>query len=92
MLNLIAKDFKRLFANKNSVKKNVAAIFISLLAFACLIAVEYIVFSLLLKKLQTYAQATMPFLTVFLAIVSIIMVFINISRANTRHHSEEMNG
>ena len=82
MLNLIAKDFKRLFANKNSVKKNVAAIFISLLAFACLIAVEYIVFSLLLKKLQTYAQATMPFLTVFLAIVSIIMVFINISRAN----------
>ena len=82
MLNLIAKDFKRLFANKNSVKKNVASIFISLLAFACLVAVEYIVFTLLLKKLQTYAQATMPFLTVFLTLVSAVMIFTNMSRAN----------
>ena len=82
MLNLVAKDFKRLFANKNSAKKNVASIFISLLAFACLIAVEYVVFTLLLKKLQTYAQATMPFLTVFLALISVVMIFTNMSRAN----------
>ena len=82
MLNLVAKDFKLLFANKNSVKKNVASIFMSLLAFACLIGIEYVVFSLLLKKLQTYAQATMPFLTLFLSFVSIVMIFINMSRAN----------
>ena len=82
MLNLIAKDFKLLFANKNSVKRNVASIFMSLLAFACHIAIEYVVFTLLLKKLQTYAQATLPFLTLFLFFVSIVMIFINISRAN----------
>ena len=82
MLNLVAKDFKLLFANKSSVKKNVASIFLSMLAFACLIAIEYVLFSLLLKKLQNYAQATLPFLTLFLCFVSVIMIFINISRAN----------
>ena len=82
MLNLVAKDFKLLFANKSSVKKNVASIFMSMLAFACFIAIEYVVFSLLLKKLQNYAQATLPFLTLFLLFVSVIMIFINISRAN----------
>ncbi len=47
MLNLIVKDFKLLFANKNSLKKNIASAFTSALAVACLLAIEIYVFSML---------------------------------------------
>lgn len=82
MLALIVKDFKLLFANKNSLKKNIVSAFMSVLAWAIVIAIEIFVFTMLLRKLQGYDQATLPFLTLFLFIISIVMIFLNIFRAN----------
>ena len=82
MLNLIVKDFKLLFANKNSLKKNIASAFTSALALVCFLAIEIYVFTMLLGKLQEYDQATLPFLTLFLFIISVLMIFMDMFQAN----------
>ena len=89
MLNLIVKDFKLLFANKNSLKKNVASAFASALAIACFLAIEIYVFTMLLGKLQDYAQATLPFLTLFLFIISVVTVFMDMFLANRLFFNKE---
>ena len=82
MINLIVKDFKVLFANKNSVKKNIVSAFLSTLALACLLAIEVFVFTMLLKKFQEYDKATLPFLTLFLFIIAVLMTILDILQAN----------
>ena len=82
MINLIVKDFKLLFANKNSVKKNVVSALLTALALACLLAIEVFVFTMLLKKFQEYNNATLPFLTLFLFIISVLMTFLDVLQAN----------
>lgn len=82
MLNLIVKDFKLLFASKNSLRKNIMSAFTSALAIAVFLAIEVFIFTMLLNKLQSYNKATFPFLTLFLFIISILMIVLNIFRAN----------
>ena len=82
MINLIVKDFKLLFANKNSVKKNVASAILTAFALVCLLALEVFVFTMLLKKFQEYDKATLPFLTLFLFIISVLMMFLDVLQAN----------
>lgn len=82
MLNLIVKDFKLLFVSKNSLRKNIMSALTSALALAIFLAIEVYIFTMLLNKLQDYNKATLPFLTLFLFIISVVMVFLNIFRAN----------
>jgi hypothetical protein len=82
MINLIVKDFKLLFANKNSLKKNIVSAVLTALALACLLAVEVFVFTMLLKKFQEFDKATLPFLTLFLFIIAVLMMVLDILQAN----------
>lgn len=74
MLNLLAKDFKLIFAKKDSVKKQVLSSIFSVLVIAILIAIETFIFQVLLNKIKNYYQAPISFLTLFLFIISILMI------------------
>ena len=82
MLNLLLKDFKLLFAGKDSLKKNILSAIGNALLLAIFVVIEMFIFSTILKKLRTYSNATIPFLTFFLFIVSCIIILLDTVQAN----------
>lgn len=82
MLTLIAKDFKLLFSAKGSVKKRILSALVVLLMIGFVVGIEIFIFSTILDTVQTYRNATIPFMTVFLFIISCLMILLNTSRAN----------
>lgn len=82
MLSLIAKDFKLFFASKGSAKKRALSAITSILMVAVVIAIELFLFTAILKNVKQFNNASMPFLTLFLFIISCLMILINTVRAN----------
>ena len=89
MLTLIAKDFKLLFAAKGSAKKRILSAISTLLMIGFVIGIEIFIFSTILDTVRTYKNATVPFMTVFLFIISCLMILLNTSRANTLFFDEK---
>ncbi len=74
MLNLLAKDFKLIFARKEDLKKQIfSSIFVALVMVA-LIAIETFIFQVILRKIKTFYQAPTAFITLFLFVISILMM------------------
>lgn len=82
MLNLIAKDFKLLFSANGGSKKKLFSTFMTLLMSLFVIGIEWFVFATILDKIRVYQNATVPFLTLFLFIISCLMIVMNTMRAN----------
>ena len=82
MLNLIAKDFKLLFSAHGGFKKRLFSTLATLFMAAFVVGIEWFLFSTILGKIANYANATRPFLTLFLFIISCLMVLLNIVQAN----------
>ena len=82
MLNLLAKDFKMLFGGKSSVKGKVLSSLFSILVYGAFIAIETFIFSTLVDKLEKYNNATLPFLVLFLAIISVVCIILNMLKAH----------
>ena len=82
MLNLLLKDFKLLFAGKGSVKKNILSALGNFLLIAVFLVIETFIFSTILKKIRNYNNATIPFLTLFLFIVSCVVTLLDTVQAN----------
>ena len=89
MLNLLLKDFKLLFAGKDSLKKNILSAIANVLLFAVFLALESFIFSAILKKIKSYDNATIPFLTLFLFIVSCIIILLDTVQANKLFFNEK---
>ena len=81
MLNLLAKDFKLIFAKKEDIKKQIISSVFMVIVFAALIAIETFIFKLVLDKIKDYYQAPISFLTLFLFIVSVLMMIFAIIQA-----------
>ncbi len=74
MLNLLAKDFKLIFARKDDLKKQIlSSLFVAMIMIA-LIAIETFIFQVILKKIKNFYQAPITFLTLFLFIISVLMM------------------
>ncbi len=82
MLSLIAKDFKLLFASHGSAKKRVLSAITSVLMVAIVIVIELFLFTTILRNVQQFNNASLPFLTLFLFVISCLMILINTVRAN----------
>ena len=82
MLNLLSKDFKLLFRREGTRTKKIITALMETVMIAFIVAVETVLFSMILKKINHYNQAPKAFLTVFLACVSIIMIVLGITRAS----------
>ena len=72
MLTLLAKDFKLIFARKDSLKKTILSLIFSALAIIAVIAIETYVFTVIMDKLKSFYQAPISFLTLFLFIMVIV--------------------
>ncbi len=82
MLILLLKDFKLLFTGKNSLKKNLLSALANVLLLAAFLMIETFIFSMILQKIKNYNNATIPFLTLFLFVISCIMIVLDTVQAN----------
>ena len=82
MLNLIAKDFKLLFSSHGGTKKRILSALATLLMAAFAVGIEWFIFSTILDKIRHYNNAVIPFLTLFLFIISCLMILLNTVQAN----------
>ncbi|MCI5745780.1 MAG: hypothetical protein MR270_05805 [Erysipelotrichaceae bacterium] len=74
MLSLLAKDFKIMFSLKENRKKQFLSVIFNVFVILILIALETVIFQMALNKIKDYYLAPISFLTLFLFIVSILMM------------------
>ena len=82
MLNLLAKDFKLLFSAQGGAKKKILSMLGAVLMAGFVVAIEWFLFSTILDKIRNFNGATRPFLTLFLFIISCLMIFMDMVQAN----------
>ena len=79
MLNILVKEFKLLFwGDKTSIAKKILALIFTGLMLAVFIAIETYLFVMVITKVKVYSGAAPIYLTLFLAIISCIMIVLNI--------------
>lgn len=91
MLSLLLKDFKLLFGGKGSVKQNILSAISSILIFVVFLVIETFMFSMILSKIRNYNNATIPFLTLFLFFISLVMIVLDLMQAHKLFFNEKDN-
>ena len=91
MLNLIAKDFKLLFANKGGKLSRVLSIIFTLAIVALFVYIETTIFTSILDKVKVYNTAGRSFLTIFLFVVMIVLSLFSLITANKLFFNEQDN-
>ena len=81
MLNLIAKDFKLMFAKNGSRSSRIISWVFTLLAGLLFIALETYLFYTILNKVAVYDGAAESFFILFLFIISVLMIFVGVAAA-----------
>lgn len=89
MLNLIAKDFKLMFAKNGSRSTRILSWIFSLLVGASFIVIETYIFYMILNKVSAYDGAGEAFFVVFLFIVSLLMIVVGVFTAKKSFFSEK---
>ncbi len=83
MLNILVKDFKLLlFGDKSSLGKKILSLVFTVLMLGVFIAIEVFLFTMIIDKVKTYNGAAPLYLTLFLFIISCIMIVLNLLTAN----------
>ena len=81
MLNLLVKDFKLMYSREKKLSKRILSTLITIIFIGCFIAIETFFFIAILNKITNYNQAPLAFMTLFLFIISIILMITNIFQA-----------
>ena len=89
MLNLIAKDFKLMFAKNGSRSSKILSWVFSFLAGAIFIGIETYLFRAILSKIGVYDGASESFFILFLFLVAIIMSLIGVEMARKAFFSSD---
>ena len=76
MINLLIKDFKLIYPTTKDLKKRIFSSIFYILIFISFITIETFLFSNILNKIKNYQNAPISFLTLFLFIVSILMIIL----------------
>lgn len=90
MLNLLVKDLKLLFlSDKSSIKKKIMSLIFTALMMIIFVVFEVYLFVMIINKVKIYSNAATAFLTLFLVVISVIMMFLNIGRAHKLFFNEK---
>ena len=89
MLNLLSKDFKLLFKKDKKLSKQIIKIVLLLIFVSCFVALEVFLFSSILKKIGSTKDATRAFTSLFLFIISILVVVTDLLNANKLFFNEK---
>ncbi|MBR2891197.1 MAG: hypothetical protein IKC22_02315 [Bacilli bacterium] len=81
MLTLLVKDFKLMFGKQKGLARQILKILFSIFFIACFIGIEVFLFVTILKKIGNIHQATTAFVTIFLTIISVVIIFSNLFNA-----------
>ena len=90
MLNLLIKDFKMLFlGDSDSLKKKILSLIFTAVMLTSFIVVETFIFNMVINKVKDYSGAAPVFLTLFLFIISCIMIILNLLNAHKLFFNEK---
>ncbi len=89
MLNLLVKDFKLLFHSEKKLSTRILSLVLSTFFVGCFVAIEIFLFSTILTKLGSFHQAQDAFTSLFISIVSIILIVFNLFNANKLFFNEK---
>lgn len=82
MLNLLVKDLKLLlFGDNTSIKKKIFSLVFTVIFLAAFIAIEIFLFTMVINKVKNFSNATPAILTIFLFIISCIMIVVDLFAA-----------
>ena len=83
MLNILVKDFKKFFfTDKASIGKKIISLIFTVLMLAAFISIEVYLFTVIIKDVKSFPGASNVYLTLFLAIISVIMILFNVVNAH----------
>ncbi len=89
MLNLLAKDFKLIFASGGAGKWRIVSSIINVLMTAVVVVLEVFIMSMVLEKLKRYLNAPIAFLSIALFIVSVLMILLTTAQAKKLFFKDE---
>lgn len=81
MINLIYKDFKLLFSSDKGKTQKILSLIFSTVFIGLFVAIEVFIFNMIFQKIENIVYADMAFVTVFLVIISVIMIVMGVGRA-----------
>ena len=83
MLNILVKDLKLLLlGDKSSIGKRILSLVFTIVMLAIFIGIEVFLFTMIIDKVKDYRGAAPAYLTLFLFVISCIMVILNLLTAN----------
>lgn len=89
MLTLLSKDFKLLFGKEKNLVQRIISIVISCICIGAFVAIEVFLFTTILKKIGKIYQASIAFMNLFLAILSVFILLFDLFRANKLFFDEK---
>lgn len=89
MLSLLAKDFKLIFASGKDLKRRILSLVFGLALLVGVVAIETLIFSSILKIIKDTRHAPIAFMTLFLFIVSVMMVILGVFNAKKLFFNEK---
>ena len=81
MINLLIKDFRLMFGNKQNVSQQIVSAVFSVLFFVAFIVIEVFLFRTILKTIRDIKYASTAFLTLFLFVTTILITIGNLFQA-----------
>ena len=81
MINLLYKDFKLLFSSDKGKTQKILSLIFSVIFIGLFVAIEVFIFNMVFQKIENIIYADMAFVTVFLVIISTIMIIMGVGRA-----------
>ena len=78
MLNLLSKDLKLLLGSKKSVKERVLSVVLFAFLLISLVVLETLLYVNILKRISSFADAPLAFTTLFLFIISMLLIVISL--------------
>ena len=81
MINLLIKDFRLMFGNKQNLSTRIVSVIFSALFFAAFIVIEVFLFRTILKTIKDIKYASTAFLTLFLFVTTILITIGNLIQA-----------
>lgn len=90
MLNILVKDLKLLlFGDKSSLGKKILSLVFTVLMLAVFVAIEVFLFTMIIEKVKNYRGAAPVYLTLFLFVISCIMIVLNLLTAHKLFFNEK---
>lgn len=81
MLTLLAKDFRLLFGKNKSLSKRILTFILLIIFIGCFVGIEVFLFIMILRKISEYDKAPLAFMSLFLFIISLLLIIFNLLNA-----------